>query len=52
MRDGRCYGNLSAVRCNIVISNGLRRQKYKNYEFCPADSEILAEIVNIYGDSR
>ena len=24
----------------------------QNYEFCPADSEILAEIVNIYGDSR
>lgn len=23
-----------------------------NYEFCPADSNILAEIVNIYGDSR
>lgn len=23
----------------------------QNYEFCPADSEILAEIVNIYGDS-
>lgn len=23
----------------------------QNYEFCPADSEILAEIINIYGDS-
>lgn len=24
----------------------------QNYEFCPADSKMLAEIVNIYGDSR
>ena len=32
----------------LDLATGLRRGEIQNYEFCPADEEILAKICEVY----